>query len=182
MCVYTVYVTLCNHDLGAQGKSSMTVCKVGGPECMLKILLVIQYFRWFSPITSHDCLVILPLVIFSLELLMDNLQEFGMFKYLLWPKFSQIFQKCSAKNKVSNHPIIVCYSSPASPLGVPSQAPSRLIRCLFEDCDGKKHFGTDVSSMTKGCKRLSWMCTPVSIYLKITLGIFHRHVTGCTKK
>ena len=133
-------------------------------------LLLHLMIVWFSLVKSV-----------SLELLMDNLQEFGMFKYLLWPKFSQIFQKCSAKNKVSNHPIIVCYSSPASPLGVPSQAPSRLIRCLFEDCDGKKHFGTDVSSMTKGYKRLSWMCTPVSIWLKITLGIFHRHVPGYTK-
>ena len=55
------------------------------------------------------------------------------------------------------------------------------VHSVPEDCDGKKH-GTDVSSMTKGCKRLSWMCTPVSICLKITLGIFHRHVTGCTKK
>ena len=25
MCVHTVYVTLCNHDPGAQGKSSMAV-------------------------------------------------------------------------------------------------------------------------------------------------------------
>jgi hypothetical protein len=71
---------------------------------MLRISLVISYFCWFSPITSHDCLVI-PFSLVksvSLELLTDNLQEFGMFKYLLWPKLSQTLQKCSTKNKVSN--------------------------------------------------------------------------------
>ena len=150
-------------------------CKVGGPECMLKILLVIQYFCWFSPITSHDCVVILSfslVIYFSLELLMDNLQEFGIFKYLLWPKFSQILQKCSTKNKVSNHPTprfpgqtnhCLLLIASLSTLGRSFKG-AQPVHSVPEDCDGKKHFGTNVSSMTKGYKRLSWMCTPVSIW------------------
>ena len=118
-------------------------------------LLLHLMIVWFSLVKSV-----------SLELLMDNLQEFGMFKYLLWPKFSQILQKCSTKNKVSNTSISwtnqslsATHRQPFHPWALPHRPSPWWIRCLFEDCDGKLHFGTDVSSMTKGYKRLSWMCT-----------------------
>ena len=82
----------------------------------LLLLLVLSYYiSWLfgDPIFLGENV--------SLELLTDHLQEFGMFKYLLWPKFSQIFQKCSTKKEgvqpldFLDKPIIVCYSSPASP-------------------------------------------------------------------
>jgi len=138
MCVHTVYVTLCNHDPGAQGKSSMAVQG-------WRTRVYVEDFPWLS------C--------FSRTLDGQSTRIWHV-QIPVMAKFSQILQKRSTKDNVSN---------PWAVHSVP------------EDCDGKKHFGTEVSSMTKGYKRLSWMCTPVSMWLKITLGIFHRHVTGCTK-
>ena len=149
-------------------------CKVGGPECMLMIFLVMSCPTFVGSLLLHLMIVwwYSPWWFFlsnSWWTIYKNLACsntcYGQSSVKYCKNVAQK-TRCPTIQPLDflDKPIIVCYSSPASPLGVPSQAPSRLIRCLFEDCDGKKHFGTDVSSMTKGYKRLSWMCTPVSIW------------------
>ena len=150
MCVHTVYVTLCNHDPGAQGKSSMAVQG-------WRTRVYVEDFPWLS------C--------FSRTLDGQSTRIWHV-QIPVMAKFSQILQKRSTKDNVSNHPTprfpgqtnhCLLLIASLSTLGRSFKG-AQPVHSVPEDCDGKKHFGTNVSSMTKGYKRLSWMCTPVSIW------------------
>ena len=80
MCVHTVYVTLCNHDPGAQGKSSMAVQG-------WRTRVYVEDFPWLS------C--------FSRTLDGQSTRIWHV-QIPVMAKFSQILQKRSTKDNVSN--------------------------------------------------------------------------------